>query len=246
MTVNITGGAASSEHRTVGRVMTILELVVASGVNGIRLSDLAATLAAPKSSLHALTKGLVATGYLREADGAYVVGPAISSLITTEALTAQFAYRHILSDLAGRWNETAMLSTLVGDSVVYLDSVEPDMLIRAIPTLNRRLVLWPRSSGKVFLSFMDSKRFEGYLRRHHPEPSESDYVRSEVARTRETHIGINIGQSGADHIGLAVPVIVGQSQVTTSIAMAGPRSRMENRMDEIAADMLAAARSLSA
>jgi DNA-binding IclR family transcriptional regulator len=71
-------------------------------------------------------------------------------------------------------------------------------------------------------------------------------VRSEVARTRETHIGINIGQSGADHIGLAVPVIVGQSQVTTSIAMAGPRSRMENRMDEIAADMLAAARSLSA
>jgi DNA-binding IclR family transcriptional regulator len=225
--------------------MTILELVVASGMNGIRLSDLSTALAAPKSSLHALTKGLVATGYLRESDGAYVVGPAISSLITTESLSAQFAYRHILTDLAGRWNETAMLSTLVGDSVVYLDSVEPDTLIRAIPTLNRRLVLWPRSSGKVFLAFMDPKRFDGYLRRHHQEPSEADYVKAEVARTRETLVGVNIGQSGADHIGLAVPVFVGQSPVTMSIAMAGPRSRMEGRMDEIAADMLAAAKPIS-
>ncbi|MCH6470729.1 IclR family transcriptional regulator [Sinomonas terrae] len=241
----VNSGAAAAEHRTVGRVMTILELVVASGARGMRLGDLATALSAPKSSLHALTKGLVATGYLREADGGYVVGPAISSLITAESLTAQFAYKHILSELAGRWNETAMLATLVGDSVVYLDSVEPDMLIRAIPTLNRRLVLWPRSSGKVFLAFMEQKRFDSYIRRHHPEPSDADYVRSEVDRTRATHVGVNIGQSGQDHIGLAVPIFVGQSPVTTSLAMAGPRSRMEDRMDEISADMLAAAKTIS-
>ncbi|WPU09510.1 IclR family transcriptional regulator C-terminal domain-containing protein [Pseudarthrobacter oxydans] len=225
--------------------MTILELVVASGLRGVKLGDLAKALAAPKSSLHALTKGLVATGYLREADGAYVVGPAISSLITTESVAAQFAYRHILSDLAARWNETAMLSSLVGDSVVYLDSAAPETLIRANPTLNRRLVLWPRSSGRVFLAFMDAKRFEGYLRRQHPEPSDAEYVRSEVARTRETHIGINVGQSGTDHIGVAVPIFVGQAPVTMSLAMAGPRSRMEDKVDEIAADMLAAAGSIT-
>jgi DNA-binding IclR family transcriptional regulator len=92
---------------------------------------------------------------------------------------------------------------------------------------------------------MDQKRFEGYLRRHHPEPSDAEYVRSEVERTRSTHIGVNIGQSGQDHIGLAVPIFVGQSPVTTALAMAGPRSRMEDRMDEISVDMLAAAKKIS-
>ncbi len=245
MPASLNGGAVAAEHRTVGRVMTILELVIANGSRAMKLGDLSTALDAPKSSLHALTKGLVATGYLREADGGYVVGPAISSLISAETVTAQFAYRHILSELSERWSETAMLSTLVGDSVVYIDSVEPEMFIRAITPLHRRLVLWPRSSGKIFLAFMEEKRFEGYLRRHHPEPSNADFVRAEVATTRETQIGINIGQSGQDHIGLAVPVAVGNSPITMAIAMAGPRSRIEGKMDEMAADMLRAAKSIS-
>src|SRR5690242_15130271 len=129
------GTTPTSEHRTVGRVMSILELVVASDSRGMRLGDLAAALSAPKSSLHALTKGLVANGYLREEDGRYVVGPAIPSLLAAESSSAPFAYRHILGALAGEWNETVMLSRLVGDSVVYLDAVQPDTFIRAIPDL---------------------------------------------------------------------------------------------------------------
>ncbi|MCD2114857.1 helix-turn-helix domain-containing protein [Rhodococcus rhodochrous] len=221
--------------------MAILELVVASNSRGVRLGDLANALDAPKSTMHALSRGLVSTGYLREADGRYLVGPAISSLLAVGPTTFQFAYRHILTELVEKWNETAMLATLVGESIVYVDSVQPDVLIRANPTLNKRISLWPRSSGKVFLAHMEPKRLEAYLRRQHPDPADADLVRAELDVTRSTGLGINIGQSVADHIGIAVPIRIGQSPVTTAIAIAGPKSRLDGHVDAIASDMRNAA-----
>ena len=231
------GDVLSAEHRTVGRVMAIIEVVVASDEQGVRLADLAEILDAPKSTLHALAKGLLSTGYLREQDGRYVVGPAIPSLLAVRASAVQFAYRYILSDLVQQWNETAMLATLVGESIVYVDSVQPDVVIRANPTLNKRVSLWPRSSGKVFLANMEPRRLEAYLRRHHPDPAEADRVRAELDLTRQAGTGINSGQSVADHIGIAVPIVTGRAPVTTAIAIAGPKSRIEDHVEEIADGM---------
>jgi DNA-binding IclR family transcriptional regulator len=240
-----TPAAASADHRTVGRVMMILELVVASDTRGISLAELAVVMKAPKSSVHSLAKGLMATGYLRESEGRYLVGPAISSLIGAAPATLQSAYRHVLSELVAKWNETAMLATLVGDSVVYVDSVQPEVLIRANPTHNKRFPLWPRSSGRVFLAAMEPKRFEAYLRRHHPDAADAQHVRDEVAATKASGVGINVGGSVADHIGLAVPIVLGAAPVTTAIAIAGPKSRIQEHVDEIAADMQSAVASLS-
>ncbi|MCD2114887.1 helix-turn-helix domain-containing protein [Rhodococcus rhodochrous] len=223
--------------------MAILELVVASNSRGVRLGDLANALDAPKSSLHALSKGLVSTGYLREEEGRYLVGPAISSLIAVGPTTFQSAYRHILTELVAQWNETAMLATLVGESIVYIDSVQPDVLIRAIPTLNRRISLWPRSSGKVFLARMEPKRLEAYLRRHHPDPAEADLVRAELDVTRTTGTGISIGEAVEGHVALAVSVT--DAPLPIAIAMAGPHGRMIDRIADISSTMRAAVTSLT-
>jgi len=51
--------------------MAILEHVLASDADGVRLLDLSAAIDAPKSSVHGLAKGLVATGYFREERGRY-------------------------------------------------------------------------------------------------------------------------------------------------------------------------------
>lgn len=225
-----------AEHRTVARVMSILELVIASDERGMRLSDLAASLEAPKSSLHALTKGLLSNGYLREEDSRYYVGPAVSSLISAAPAPNVRVYRRILAELASMWDETAMLATFVGDSVVYLDCVEAENFIRAIPVLNKRLTLWPRSSGQVFLSNADPRRLEGYLRRNHPDPQAAAAVRAELEATRERGYGLNIDGSVAGHLGLAVPVPIAGA-VTAAVAVAGPRPRMEDRVEEIVKSM---------
>jgi len=239
------GGTPAAEHRTVARVMSILELVLASESNGMRLGDLSGAIDAPKSSVHGLAKGLVATGYFREEGGRYFLGPAISSLFAVGAPTLPSVYHHALEELKNRWNETAMLATLVGDSLVYLDAVNSDALVRAAPQLNKRLPLWPRSAGKVFLAFMEPRRFETYLRRNHPDPAEADHVREEVAKTHEAHVGFSRGETIAGNLGIACPIIVRDLPVSVAIAVVGPRTRMDDHADDVARSLLEMTAALS-
>lgn len=230
------GPSPAAEHRTVARVMVILELVLASE-HGMRLADLSSAIDAPKSSVHGLAKGLVATGYLREEGGRYVPGPAISTLIAAGPSTLPAVYHHALEHLTSAWNETSMLATLVGDSLVYLDSVEPDTLVRAAPRLNRRQPLWPRSAGRCFLAFMDPRRLDAHLRKMGLPPDKEADIRNDLEQVRESRVGFNFGESISDHIGIASPIILGEGTVTMAIAIAGPRARMEKQLDAMTEDL---------
>src|ERR1700754_4996722 len=132
----------AAEHRTVSRVMAILETVVAAEPQGARLNDLSTAMGAPKSSIHGLTKGLVAVGYLREQDGRYFTGPAVFRLLGSGRPTLPAAYHHALEQLTATWEETSFIATLVGYSSVYVDIVQSPRLIRAAPPLHTRVPLW--------------------------------------------------------------------------------------------------------
>ncbi|MDV7088959.1 IclR family transcriptional regulator [Rhodococcus opacus] len=233
------------EHRTVARVMTILELVLESDPDGLRLGELADGVQAPKSTVHGLAKGLVATGYFREEGGRYFAGPAIARFFAIGPAALPSIYHHTLEKLAAEWNETAMIATLVGDSVVHVDSVEPESTIRHTPQLNKRRPLWPGSSGKCFLAFMGSRRAEAYLRRNNFAPAEMERVFAELETVRESRVGINIGGVDTDLIGIASPIIFDKAPVTVAIALAGLRSRMEDNVDDIARSIREAAEFLA-
>lgn len=237
--------APAAEHRTVARVMSILELVVAHDPEGLRLGQLADAIDAPKSSVHGLAKGLVATGYFREEDGRYLLGPAISSVLAVGPSALRTVCRPALEHLARKWDETAMLATLVGESVVYVDAVEAEAFIRAAPDLNRRLTIWPRSSGRCFLAHMEPRKLEAYLKRNKDAPQDTPELRAELATIRENNFAINTDVSIQDRLGIASPIVFGRGPVTVAIALAGPRSRMEGRIDEIARSLVEATRAIS-
>ena len=213
--------------------MAILEFVLASDVEGVRLLDLSIAVDAPKSSVHGLAKGLVATGYLREDRGRYFLGPAISSLMAAGPTALPALYHHALEQLAEQWNETAMLATMVGNSLVYVHAVESKEFIRAAPVLNVRMSMWPRSAAKCFLAYMDQRRLDDYLRKNHSDPTDAKMVIKELADIRETRIGVNYGGAGGAHIGIASPVLTEDLRVMVAIAMAGPKSRMEERLEDM-------------
>jgi len=243
-TANEAAQARSPEHRTVSRVMAVLEAVVASEPNGLRLADLADMLDAPKSTLHGLAKGLATTGYLREHGGRYFQGPAMSML----ALGAQqvpAAYHHALEQLSKAWNETAILATLAGDSVINIDAVQPNQMIRASPPVHERRPMWPGSYGKVFLAFMDPRRRDAYLRRKHKDPAEQRHILAELKTIRETGVAFNRGETIPDLYGVASPITIAGVDVTLAIGLAGPASRMSEHLDGIAETVLDTARSLS-
>jgi DNA-binding IclR family transcriptional regulator len=236
--------AHSPEHRTVSRVMAILEAVIASEPTGLRLADLPDMIGAPKSTIHGLARGLVATGYLREHQGRYLPGPAVAMLAIGGG-QVPVAYHHALERLSKTWNETAILATLAGESVINLEVVEPEQLIRAAPPVHERRPMWPGSYGKVFLAFMDPRRRDAYLRRKHKDPGEQARILAELETIRATGVAFNRGEISPDLYGVASPITVPGIDVTLAIGLAGPAPRMAERLDDIARSVLETASGLS-
>jgi DNA-binding IclR family transcriptional regulator len=56
---------------------------------------------------------------------------------------------------------------------------------------------------------------------------------------------MNVGESIASDIGIASPPIFGEAPVTIAIALAGPRYRMQDHVDEMARSVRETAEALS-
>jgi DNA-binding IclR family transcriptional regulator len=218
--------------------------VVASEPNGLRLADLPDMVGAPKSTIHGLARGLVSTGYIREHNGRYYQGPALA-MLSVGGQNIPAAYHYALDQLTKRWNETAILATRAGESVINIDLVEPNQTIRASPPLHERRPMWPGTYGKVFLAFMDPRRLESYLRRKHKDPREQARIRAELETVRTTGVAFNRGEMDPELYGVACPIVIAGMDVTFAVGLAGPASRMVARLDEMAESVRTTARGLS-
>lgn len=224
--------AAPKEHRTVTRVTTILELV-ASDPHGVGLGLLAGALDAPKSSIHALVRGLVATGYLREEDGVYTLGPAVTALLAPPRLSLAELARPAMESLHQRFDETVMLGTLVGRSVVYIDAIESTRLIRYSPPLRRRRPIYPTSSGKALLARMTPGRRDDLLRTAVGDERELAAARAEIEVAAREGVAINRGETVPDVSAVASTIDAG-GPTRACLAIAGPTTRMADRLEECA------------
>src|SRR5699024_3969969 len=139
------------EHRTVSRIVSILEFTAQAG-SGVRMSEIVKELEAPRSSVHGLVHGLVAAGYLHATDsGQYTLGAAIGALVT-ERSAGDTAIRAAMEGLNLEFDETVAFVAIAGDSIVTIDAIESSMAIRYNPTIGLRRPLYPTSAGKCFLS----------------------------------------------------------------------------------------------
>lgn len=230
------------EHRTASRVTGILELAAKSH-RGVRLADLAHSLAAPRSSLHGIVKGLVATGYLVEDEGFYSLGPAVSALLTAPRPALEVAAAPAMQALSAHFDETVMLSFRVGNAVVYIDVVESSQLIRYSAPVRMRRPLYPTSSGKCFLAYSDPDFRRDYLAGH-VAPEELAGVEDELAEVARTGVAVNQGATVPDVCGISAPIFEGAS-VAAVLAVAGPIARMKDHVDEFVEHIKRHAREIS-
>lgn len=226
---NVTDTAAR-EHRTVSRVTTILE-AVARERQGIRLTVLAKLLDAPKSSVHGLTQGLVATGYLVDRHGTYMLGPAVGALLSPTRPSLLEAARPAMEELQQQCDETVALCALVGDSVVYVDLVESTQALRYSAPLRTRRPLYPTSAGKCFLAYMKESKVEAHLKNFAPE--QRDAIRSELFEVRTSGVAYNRGETISDVTAVASPILVA-GRPAACLNVAGPTARMLDKLAEVA------------
>ncbi len=205
-----------SGHRAANRVVDILELVSASR-DGLALHEVSAQLEAPKSSLLPLLRALTARGYLAQGrDGDYRLGLRIFELGTSASARRDLAEvaRPELVELMRRTGETVFLGTLAGDglSVVYIDKVESEQIIRYAAGVGDRRPLHATSSGKAILAFLPREQREKVLKAlplaRHTERTVTSLptLEASLEEIQRTGVCISLDEMVRGAAGVAAPI----------------------------------------
>jgi DNA-binding IclR family transcriptional regulator len=243
-------------HRAANRVVDILELVAGSP-DGLALRDVSARLEAPKSSLLPLLRALTARGYLAQGRaGEYRLGPGALDLGAAAPGQRELVAvaRPALVDLVRRTGETVFLGTLSSDgaSIVYVDRIESDHIIRYAGGVGDRRPLHATSSGKAILAFLSPEEREDILRSlslaRHTERTVTSLpaLRASLEDIRHSGVCVTVDELVPGASGIAAPIFDRYGRVVGACAIGGPTDRMRPRLRSLATEVKATARALSA
>ena len=230
-------------HRTVDRVTDLLEAIARDG-DGLTLSDLAARLEAPKSSVQGLLQGLLATGYVVEHDGTFALGPGpyVLTLIANR-MPARLVTHNDLVELAEVTGETVLLAVRAGDHAIYIDEVGSHPMLDFVARSRSRRPLLTTAAGKIMLADMADADLHRHLADlpHDQQPAVAEFF-DQLATIRETGLAYNHETSiaGVDAVGTGVRNH--RNELVAALVIAGRKESVEHRLEELGRTAREAAR----
>lgn len=220
----------AEKHRTVNRVIRILE-IVARQRSGVSLAQLCRELDAPRSSVHGFVQGLISEGYLMDSGTeGYVLGVGAHTFLASTSASLVEILRPTTEALHRQLNETVTLAVPVGRDIAYVATRRAEHPITYSPLLHTRRHPWPTSTGKIFLAF---------------NAAGSDWTPADIASqlgsqaeeellaVRSQGYALNTGESVTDVAAVAVGVEVGH-RLVAALSIAGPRARIEPHLHRAA------------
>ncbi|MFP3397334.1 IclR family transcriptional regulator [Brevibacterium sp. H602] len=218
------------KHRTVSRVIGILEFVVRSP-NGATLSEIAEHLDAPKSSVYGFVRGLEAEGYLKEnAAGHFVFGLGAHTLLASQATSLVELASPVMNKLGQELGETITLAVFLDHELTYVHSVPSNQRIGYNPEMHTRRPLWPTSAGKILLAASETPELKAHVLAS--EDLDEETLEVEIESVRKRGYGLNIGETVADVSAFALGLKIGSS-LAAAITVGGPNVRMRPHIEEM-------------
>jgi DNA-binding IclR family transcriptional regulator len=206
-------------HRTVDRVVSILELVARSG-RGLSLASISQELGAPKSSVQVLANGLVATGYLVEHDQKLTLGsgPFVLSLIGNR-IAAMGLSHELLEELYAELGYGLLVGIGLGDSAVYVDHAGAGPELEFFARNHIRRPLFVTAAGKIILSELPAREMDSFvINSSADEKKDAQAFLAELPTIRATGLAYNLGKTMPGMIVVATPLRDGDGQFVASIA----------------------------
>jgi DNA-binding IclR family transcriptional regulator len=224
---------APQHHRTVDRVTRILEEVVYNP--GMTFAELVRALDAAKSSVHGFIRGLLANGWLYEAQGRYYLGPAAYSLTLASGHIRAGLVTH--ADLAALHEETGVavfLGVQAGDHLMYIAEAGSDSITGFEARSNIRRPMLATAGGKALLVARSDGVCESYLRRQWATEADLvDLFLVEYAEIKTTRIATNL-RRGSTRFGIATVVHDPSGEAVASVTLVGPTAEVQPRVKELA------------
>lgn len=167
--------------KSADRVLDVLELLSRRG-KALSHTELAVSLAIPKSSLTQLLRNLTTRGYLSFQPGpnTYELGPSFFSLLRQgqEGFSLVALARPILEKLTATTHESSSFNVYRKDHVERVCGVDSPQALTYRMQLGTRFRLYGSSAGKAVLAALPEKERERYLARVKIEPQTEATVKS--------------------------------------------------------------------
>jgi DNA-binding IclR family transcriptional regulator len=236
----------------VNAALSVMELVVTHGRLG--LGDLARELQLPKSTLHRICAILVDRGWaIRDDQGRYAPGVRAIGLGSRAGdLPIIIGFRHAVSELMTRHDETVCLAVVDGQESVFLAIEETTQPVRLQTWVGRRAPAFASASGRVILAARPpdavSAEYGGLplitpTGRRLRAVSELQEI---LGRVRRDGFAENHEETAAGLYTASVPIVNGGGVVLAAVTICVPTSRMApERREALLADLTAAGRRLS-
>jgi DNA-binding IclR family transcriptional regulator len=159
--------SAVREVKSAARTVEVLELLAARQNQPVGLRELSESLGAPRSSIYALIRTLVASGWVRPDESGQRYSIGIRALLAgTTYLDTDPVLRIVLphiTEFSARLDETIHFARLERTDVVYLATRESSQYLRPFSRVGRRLPAFTTSLGKALLSTYQGDALDAHL-----------------------------------------------------------------------------------
>ncbi|MDD3409298.1 MAG: IclR family transcriptional regulator [Eubacteriales bacterium] len=234
----------SKSNQSVEKTIRIIE-TLANAADPLRLSQIAASVDMPASTVLRMLNTLIECGYAyQETSELKRYGLTMRFAMIGQLIAERFSIRNIshsyLLDLAHRTGESCCLAIDDHGKVRYLDVVEAN---QSLITIRQRVggsaMMHCTGSGKLFLSQYSSEQLEAFMKEHNmpaltshtlTTPEELNYELDSVRRQgfayddEECEIGMKC---------LAGPIYDSKGKIIATLSLSGPISRMSKRRIEM-------------
>ncbi len=222
--------------QVVARIASILRELSARGADGMRTTELAATVGLTRPTAYRLLRSLAAEGFvdLDPTTARWLLGPELFVMGTVAAgrydvtaMAAPFVQR-----LAALTGESAFFSVRRGDETVCLLREEGSFPVRSFVLYEGvRFPLGVASAGLAILSFLPETEVDAYLRR--AARLETDWgtahsaegILARVRETRDRGYAVNPGLIVEGSWGMGAAVFDGGGRPAYALSITGIESR---------------------
>ena len=217
------------------KAMAILEAVTSSPAP-IALPELSDRLGLPRQTVHRVLNQLCQSGLLKRARERerYTIGPRLSRLATSTIVAANHdaPVRAVLQDLVSDINETCNIGVLDGLDFVYLERIESEWPLRVHLQAGSRVPAYCTSGGKALLAHLETRTRRRLLTSIPLQSYTSSTVTDlkQLAREfdtcRQVGFAVNEEEFTPGIVGVAVPIVTGNSQTAAALACHAPSARI--------------------
>lgn len=212
----------------------------------LSLSELARGLSMPVSTCFNLVKAFERRGFLYSADARRGLYPTKRMLQLTRILAQNDPLGPVVTErlleLRDRTGETVVMAKRKHDQVVLLEVQESPHAIRYSVRVGEVRPVEANSMGKALLSLMPQKELEAFVGglkfkslTERTMRTAREYL-ADIEASRKRGWFLNDGESTAELIAMAVPVKINSEEF--AVGVAGPRNRLELKMEQCAAGLL--------